>query len=135
MKTDADENFNIQLKGISKQNVGSGASAGIIKADHVRIVARKTIKFLVQPSFDSSDSDCAGIVIKENGDVVFVPSSSGVVKLGGDDANVALLGLDASGGATNAGGTVSSPPLVTTMGGMLGISGAHGVFCTKILGK
>lgn len=135
MKTDVDTNFNIQLKGIAKENLPDGGSAGVIKADHVRIIARKTIKFLVQPKFDSEEGDCAGIVIKSSGDVVFVPSTKGVVKLGGDDANIALLGLDAGGGAANAGGQVVSPPLVTTMGGLLGIKGAHGVFCTKVLGK
>jgi hypothetical protein len=90
---------------------------------------------MVQPSFDSKEGECAGIVIKSNGDVVFVPSTAGIVKLGGDDANIALLGLDAGGGATNAGGTVASPPLITTMGGVLGIKGAHGVFATKVMAK
>lgn len=135
MKTDPDTNFNVQLSGISKEDVGDGASAGVIKADHVRIIARKSIKFMVQPSFDAKEEECAGIVIKSNGDVVFVPSTAGIVKLGGDDANIALLGLDAGGGATNAGGTVASPPLITTMGGVLGIKGAHGVFATKVMAK
>lgn len=135
MKTDPDTNFNVQLSGISKEDVGDGAPAGVIKADHVRIIARKTIKFMVQPKFDSSESECAGIVIKSNGDVVFVPSTAGIVKLGGEDANIALLGLDSGGGAVNGGGTVTSPPLVTTMGGVLGIKGAHGVFATKVMAK
>lgn len=135
MKTDPDKNFNVKLKGIDPTDVGDGASAGVIKCDHVRIIARKTIKFLVQPKFDSPESDCAGIIIKDNGEIVFVPSSAGIVKLGGDDADKCVLCFDVPGAGANAGGTVASPPMMSTMGGFLGLGGAHGVFATKIMAK
>jgi hypothetical protein len=131
MKTDVDGNFNINLDGVPQDN--DEACAGVIKVDHLRIVARKTIKFLVQPTFDAAETDCAGIVIKANGDIVFVPSSKGIVKLGGDDADKALLGMNV--GAANADGTVASAPIMSTLGGFLGVGSAHGVFCTKVMGR
>lgn len=133
MKSDVDKNFNVNLSGIDKS--GSEDCVGVIKVDHVRIIARKSIKFLVQPKFDSPESECAGVVIKDNGEIVFIPSDSQVIKLGGEDATSAILCLDV--GASSAGGKVTSPPLVTTMGGILGVGpgSAHGKFSSKVLIK
>lgn len=133
MKTDADKNFNIQLAGI-EQNTSEGEPAGIIKTDHVRIIARKTIKFIVQPKFDSPESECAGIVIKSNGEMVFIPSEKQVIKLGGDDADKAILCTRVNNKGD--GGKVSASPIMDTMGGVQGDQdGLNGCFATKILIK
>lgn len=128
MKSDADENFNVQLKGISKDPAGPYA---VIKVDHVRIIARKSIKYLLQPTKDTPESDCAGIVIKD-GNIIFLPSDSGVVKLGGEDASMAILCQPAG---INAGGTVSGPPIVSTIGSTVGTAGANGQYATKVVAK
>jgi hypothetical protein len=129
--TKADENFKIEvknLKGISK----SPAPAAIIKTDQIRFIAREDIKIMVQPKGASPD-DCSSIVLKANGDIIITPSQKGVIKLGGDDATGALLAMD---NAVNAGGNVTAPPLVSTMGGSLGLGNAvQGAYATKILVK
>ncbi len=133
MKTDVDKNFNVKLTGI-EQSSGE-ESAGVIKFDNVRIIARKSIKFLVQPNFESQEKDCSAIIVKSNGDIVFLPSELGIIKLGGEDANVALLGSDVA--SVNTNGKIVATPIVSTMGGITGIApgSVSGVFCTKILAK
>ena len=131
MKTDVDNVFNIQLSTIDKTS--DPGPCDVIKSDHVRIIARKTIKFLVQPTFDSPAEDCGGFVIKENGDIVFVPSKQGVIKMGGDDANMAVMCQPTA--ATNAGGTVTASPIVDTLGGQIGGGGPNGQFSKKVLIK
>jgi hypothetical protein len=51
----------------------------------------------------------SSIVIKSNGDIVFTPSEEGVIKLGGEEANLAVLCEKA---------TVAKPGLVTCPGGI-----------------
>ena len=134
MKTAADDNFSIKTKGLEVPlKKGSEASAIVVKADHLRLIARKEIRILVQPKFDSSEDECAAIVIKESGDIIFVPATKGIVKLGGDDADKAIVCTNA--GAVNGGGTVSAPPLITTMGGVFAAGGAHGMIATKVMVK
>lgn len=128
MKTAGDENFNVQLPGIGKDGI---APYGIIKVDHVRIIARKTIKFLLQPTKDTPEGDCAGIVLKD-GNIIFVPSDSGLLKLGGDDASMAILCQPL---ATPGGGQVTAPPIVSTIGSTVGTAGANGKFATKVVAK
>ena len=135
MKTDPDKNFNVKLKGIDATPADDGVPAAIIKVDHMRIIVRESLKFLVQPEFDSPESDCAGVVIKNDGNIIFVPSEKGILKLGGEDADIALIGIHTSAGAANAGGKVAAPGLTCTMGGVTGNGGAHGVFATKIMAK
>jgi hypothetical protein len=134
MKTAADDNFAIKTKGLpAPLKKGAEASAIVAKADHLRLIARKEIRILVQPKFDSPEDECAAIVIKESGDIIFVPATKGIVKLGGDDADKAIVCTNA--GAVNGGGTVTAPPLITTMGGVFAMGGAHGMIATKILVK
>lgn len=134
MKTDVDKNFNVNLKTIPKTQVGDGEPAGVIKVDHLRIIARKTIKLLVQPTFDSAEGACAGIVIKSNGEIIFVPSDAGVVKIGGDDADKAVLCTRVNN--RGAGGQVTASPIVDTMAGVQGAAdGLNGVFGSKLLVK
>jgi hypothetical protein len=128
MKTDVDTNFNVHIKGFTSVTPGPST---VVKSDHVRIIARQSIRFMVQPKFDSPESDCGAIVINANGDVVFIPSSKGIVKLGGDDANLAILGQPE--GATNSAGTVSAPPIISTIGSSVGTEGVNGAFATKVM--
>lgn len=134
MKTAADDNFKIKTTKLEAPlKKGAEDAAIVVKSNHLRFIARKEIRILVQPKFDSPDSDCAAIVIKESGDIILVPATKGIVKLGGDDADKAILCTNA--GAVNGGGTVSAPPLVTTMGGIFGAGGAHGMFASKVMIK
>jgi hypothetical protein len=76
----------------------------------------------------------AAIVIKANGDIVFKPAAKGVVKLGGDDANLAVLCTSVNN--TGQGGIVTASPIIDSMAGSQGASGGvNGTFATKILLK
>lgn len=76
----------------------------------------------------------AAIILKENGDVVIQPSRTGLIKLGGDDAQQAVLGTE---GVELSPGNVLAPSIISTMGGAIGVPGAlpTGTFATKILVK
>ncbi len=134
MKTAADENFAVKTKTLEAPlKKGAEAAAIVLKSDHLRLIARKEIRILVQPKFDSPEDECAALVIKEDGNIIFVPATKGIIKLGGDDADKALVCTNA--GAVNGGGTVTAPPLVTTMGGIFAAGGAHGMIATKVMVK
>jgi hypothetical protein len=125
MKTDPDGNMEINFS----DRVDAGVPAGILKTDHLRVVVRKTMKMLVQPRPGASESECSGIVFKD-GNVIFLPSANGLVLLGGEDADKAILtsGLPAVGG----GGFVTAAPIVDTWGGQQGIGGPNGSWATKV---
>lgn len=125
MNTDADGNFGINFS--SKSEPGP---ATVLKTDHVRIVARKTVKMLVQPSFDAPESECAGILIKD-GHIIFIPSKSGFVKLGSEKASKAVLTQPV--GTVDAGGKIVAPPITSTIGSQHGIGGPNGEFASKVL--
>lgn len=124
MNENVDLDFEIKIKGID----GSGAGGCVVvKSDQVRLIANKDVKITV------GDTG-AGIVIKADGNIVIVPSSSGVIKLGGEDANKAILCQDA---IETIPGNVTAPPVISTAGGIIGsstISGT-GLFASKILVK
>jgi hypothetical protein len=127
MKTDPDGNMEINF--LDRNPVG--VPGGVIKTDHLRIVVRKTLKMLVQPEPGAKESDCSGIVFKD-GNVIFLPAANGLVLLGGEDASMSPLCQPA---AVNGGGTVTAPPIVSTLGSQVGIGSANGQFPTKILMK
>lgn len=124
MNEDVDENFQISIDGIDRSFNGSCV---VLKSDHIRLVAKKDIKITV------GDTG-AGIVIKPDGNIVIVPSSSGVIKLGGEDANKAILCQDA---IETVPGNVTAPPVISTAGGIIGASAISGtgLFASKILVK
>ena len=124
MLDDIDAAFQINIDGIDRTGGGSGI---VLKSDQVRLVARQDIKITV------GDSG-AGIVIKSDGNIVIVPSESGVIKLGGDDANKAILCQEA---VQIVPGNVEAPSIISTAGGLIGapeIVGT-GIFASKILVK
>ena len=135
-----------------------GDAAVVIKSDKIRIVARSDISLIVTDytdltnSYDVSykseqrnESKWASITIRKNGDIIFTPSDAGVIKLGGEDANKAILCTGQP--ANNNEGTVSALPIATTGGGFVGTAGGNvdskavalatvpdlGTFSTKVL--
>lgn len=132
------ESFNGEL---SLQDREDGDGAVVVKSDKVRIIARSDVELLVQGFERDADgrmvasddeSRWAAIVIKSNGDIVLRPAVQGVLKLGGEDADKALLCTDQP--AVVAAGRVTAPPLASTMGGLVGTNASgQGTFSTKIL--
>lgn len=133
----------------------TGDAAVVIKTDKMRIIARSDVEIVVTgytdqtippseiPIKNQSDDlqTWASIVIKSNGDVIFTPSKKGYIKLGGDDADRAIVCTDYSVTKTSADGQVKAvgplgPVLVTNDGASFG-SGAtnQGSVATKILVK
>jgi hypothetical protein len=151
-KTKPDKNFKLE-KAVSKhaskspvKDASKGGGAIVIKSDKIRLIARQDVVILVSGAEDGDKDDngnikdpdadpgkSASIIIRANGDIIFTPATKGIVKLGGDDADKAVLCFKE--GAANAGGTVAAPPVMSTMGGFLGLGGAHGVFASKIMAK
>ena len=129
MKTSADENFSIEVEGMDQSE--GGKPAIVVKTDQLRLVARDDLKIIVGDVITG-----ASVVLKSDGDIVFLPGSSGIIKLGGDDADKAILCSDTTLGATNAEGTVSAGPLVTTALGQAGTAAAgQGQWATKVMIK
>ena len=150
-KTAVDENFNLNLKDYNSKkglvDSSEGDAAIVIKSDKIRLIARSDIEILVtgftpgstsnnQSKKDQNDDTkkWASILIKSNGDIVLTPADEGLLKLGGDDANLAIL---CSPSMPVKPGEVTAPPISTTMGGQVGVAGsaALGVWASKILVK
>ena len=127
MKTNVDQNFEINFSDPSAE----GVSAAVIKVNHIRIIARESIKMIVQPEHGAPESACAGVLVKD-GNVVFIPASDKYIMLGGEDANMVPLCQPA---AAKAGGTVTGPPIVSTIGATVGAGGPNGQFSSKVLMK
>ena len=58
------------------------------KADSIRLVARQDIKIVMQTD---DPEDACGITLTRDGDVIIIPGKDGFIKLGGSDADRALL--------------------------------------------
>lgn len=133
MKTKADKNFKIKHSK-HKSDSKEVASAAVVKADQLRFVAREDIKFLVKFDESTPDDKCAMFILTKSGDIVLLPSKDGFVKMGGEDADKAILCTRA--GVTKTGGKVKASPIVDTMGGSQGGSdGLNGTFAEKCLMK
>ena len=128
MLTNADENFGIEIEGIDATEEGP---AIVVKSSQVRLLARDDIKIHVGEAETG-----ASVVIKSTGDIVFIPGPDGVIKLGGEDADLALLtsGNPATTGGDGV-GEVTAAPISTTWGGLVGVEGSLGSFASKILVK
>jgi hypothetical protein len=128
MLTNADEEFDIQITDMEATDEGP---AIVVKSSQVRLLARDDLKIHV----GEADTG-ASVVIKSTGDIVFIPGADGVIKLGGDDADLALLtsGNPATAGGDGA-GKVTANPITSTFGGLSGGGASLGSFATKILVK
>lgn len=127
MKTDPDGNFQLDFS----DKAAAGDPAAVLRTKHVRIIATESIKFVLQPTPGAPESDCAGIVCKD-GNVAIVPSATGLLKLGGEDAGMGILCQPL---ATATGGQVTAPPIVSTIGATVGAAGANGQFSKKVVCK
>lgn len=150
-KTKVDKNFQLDTYNKSKpigsgvEDQGTGDGAIVIKSDKVRVIARSDLQILVMGSGadrdekgrlkDNTDTTkWASITLKASGDIIIVPADKGIIKLGGDDADKAVLCTTVNN--KGAGGTVTASPIVDTMAGAQGGSdGLNGVFAKKVLLK
>jgi hypothetical protein len=149
---------------------GSGKSAIVGSAYSIKSYARGNCELqtanggsmFISDGVVIASSGGAYIHLKPNGDISLVPGPTGTIKLGGEDASLAVLGNDnlssQGGAASNAGpiqlpssspGHVMGTPVVSTAGGTVGMAqvieaGAagtgvkpppNGKFATKILMK
>jgi hypothetical protein len=134
MKTSADDKFGIDVLGMERSE--GGEPAIVLKSDQVRLLARDDLKIVV-----GKGSEGASVVLKADGNIVFIPGPSGVIKLGGDDADKALIAAPA-GKTLHAGGSVNIPiTLSTSAGGAVGAAAElaesmnYSTFATKVLVK
>jgi hypothetical protein len=131
--------LSLQNSGVS----GSDGSGIVIKADHLRFIARKSCMITVK---GSSKDPTTGIEVESDdpttwcsfgvvdGNFIFKPSETGYIKLGGADANQAILCTSQP--AAAAGGTVTAPPTISTMGGAIGTGvPSQGGYSKKVLIK
>lgn len=148
-KTVVDQNFSLKDYNESKGLTDSpkGDAAIVIKSDKIRLIARSDIEILVTGFTEGTTSNgqakkdenidskkWASIIIKSNGDIVLTPADEGLLKLGGEDANLAVL---CSPSTQVKPGEVTAPPITDTMGGSLGVTGATttGTFAKKVVFK
>lgn len=158
-KTRVDTNFKLS-EYLEKQNSifdeTQGDAAIVIKSDKIRLVARSDISLIVTNwSEDNNENtgevyksdstkldEWASITIKRDGNIVFTPSKLGVIKLGGDDADKAILCTDNLGEGSAAkpvvkdGTVIFKPGIISTGADLIGTGAAkQGTFATKILVK
>lgn len=142
-RTMVDKNFGLStylgtIGVLDSQEVGDAAI--VIKSDKVRIVSRSDVSLVVtnytpaqdndrspehKDESDNFSNDWASITIKSSGDIVFKPSKLGYIRLGGEDANQAILCTERPASTNN--GTVAALPIATTAGGFVGTQGGKNV--------
>jgi len=137
-----------------------GDAAIVIKTDKIRLIARSDIQILVTgfaeanntkgrkikvENGNSDDADLdksenfSSIVIRSNGDIIIKPAEKGMIKLGDDTADRALLCTDTPATLIELPSqtTVSAAtaPLSNTMGGRFGGTGipTQGTWASKVL--
>lgn len=150
-RTKPDKNFKL-VKAVTKltskgavKDEDNGSGAIVIKTDKIRFIARQDLIIMVTGAtskdengnvkdVDADPDNCASVILRTNGDVIFTPAKKGILKLGGDDADLAVLCTRVNN--QGAGGTVTASPIVDTMAGTQGgADGVNGVFSTKVLLK
>ncbi len=90
------------------------------EADYEPGLTNSGDEMLESPKIKTENKDSkkwASITIKSNGDIVFEPSDTGYIKLGGEDANRGIVCTTQPVVASNGG--VAGAPLLTTDGGQL----------------
>lgn len=148
-RTSPDNYFNINTynSSLSVQDSSSGDAAIVIKSDKVRLIARSDVQILVTGfSEDKSPADSdikkesdtedewASITINKNGEIIIKPSKTGVIKLGSEKADKAILCTKSVN--SGVGGTVIGKPIATTMGGQVGLPAENsptGEWAKKVL--
>jgi len=141
MNTGVDENFKIKFQDSqnkSKRITSTNPdSAIVVKSNQLRLIARNEIRMMVQVKPDDDPSKCATIILRSSGDIVLLPAKDGVVRLGAEDADKAILCANTAGPVT--GGTVSGTPIVLEAnlpkGATLGDGLVGGIFASKVVVK
>lgn len=123
------------------EDTDPGDGAIVVKSDKLRLIARSDVEILVT-TFERDENDnmvavedpskWAAVIIKANGDIIMRPADRGYIKLGGDDADKALLCSDTPANAAEGG--VDHGPITTTGGHKVGthVTG-QGSWASKIL--
>lgn len=120
-------------------DVDESYGAAVIKADRIRILVRKDIELINIGSkvvdgklIDQIDEGKFSSIIMNGKDIIMKPSDQGYLLLGGEDADKAILATDI--GVVSENGTVTAPPITTTMGGLAGGTGfaGQGVWSKKV---
>lgn len=141
------ESYNQKLE--IKDDSSNGDAAIVIKTDKIRLIARSDIEILVTGFKDTlrespdkkkvkdeetDQSKWASITINSKGEIVIKPSEKSLLKLGGEDADKAIL---CSSQIPVEPGKVTGAPITDTMGGNIGVAGSSitGVFSSKVLIK
>ena len=124
MSENADYDFGVSIDGISGSGTGSCV---VLKGAQVRLIATDDVKITV-------GTTGAGIIIKPDGNIVIIPSATGVIKLGGDDADKAILCQTAVQAIP---GNITAAPVISTAGGIIGAKEiiGTGLFASKVLVK
>jgi len=161
-----DEKFNLSSYFSSKAKDVTSSAQGdatvVIKSDKIRLIARSDISLVVTNYTETTDSETlsaqglnfpykteeidqkkwASLTITSKGDIIFTPSELGIIKLGGEDADKAILCTDnlapgAAGKPQVTEGKVSyKPGLISTGADLVGTGKPkQGTFATKILVK
>jgi len=154
-RTKVDENYILTEFNSGEFDVldsDGGDSAIVLKTDKVRLIARSDLQFIVK-GFDAGtnvvnesimnelddSANWSTIIIKSNGDVIIKPSEKGMIKLGDDTADRALLCTDFPATLidtpTQKSVNPHTPPLLNTMGGKFGGTciPSQGTWASKIL--
>lgn len=129
---------------IDENEEGVDFSGAAVKSDKIRLIARSDI-VLISTNYevdaegiirDIEDIDqLSSITIRPNGDIIIKPGNQGVVKIGGEDADRAILCTSEPTTVTE-GGVDHPGSMVSTMGGHVGTgAGQQGTFSSKILVK
>lgn len=162
----ADQKFNLgsyfekNIKDVKPSS--NGDASVVIKSDKIRLIARSDISLVVTSYTEKNDAATltaegikfpykteeidtkkwASITITSKGDIIFTPSEQGLIKLGGEDADKAILCTDnlapgAAGKPVVNNGKVSYKPGLISSGADLVGTGKpkQGTFATKILVK
>jgi hypothetical protein len=125
-----DELFDITRISKEVSDSSTGDSSAGMKGDKVRLIARKDIVLTVQNN-STDPADWASLIISTSGNIICIPSKTGLILMGGEDATLSPLCST----GINAGGIISAPPIINTMGGQNGAGGSNGQFPTKVLFK
>jgi hypothetical protein len=141
MKTSADQNFSINIENV-EHSEGS-KPAIVLKTAQLRMVASEDLKIVI-----GEEGTGSAVVLKADGNIVFVPGSGGIIKLGGEDADKAILTTSstATPAVSNNAGTITATPVITSAGGQLALpqssadvatsAGIHtSAYATKVLVK
>lgn len=135
--TEVDKNFKLDSynKDLGISDDAENGDAGIvIKSDKIRLIARSDVEIVVtgfksklgeapnkkKYKDEEGPENWASITINSKGEIVIKPSKDGVIKLGSEKANKAILCTPSVN--SGAGGQVVGKPIATTMGGQVGLA-------------